>query len=64
MQAHKRARKLTTALCATGVAVLISAFSASGASAQSTLPVNYDFGSGALSTFKAPTVPPPGANNW
>jgi triacylglycerol esterase/lipase EstA (alpha/beta hydrolase family) len=64
MQAHPRARRLTTALCITGAAVLVSAFSASGASAQSALPVNYDFGSGALSTFNAPTVPPPGANNW
>ena len=64
MQAFLRARRLTATLCITGVAVLVSAFSASGASAQSALPVNYDFGAAALATFNAPTVAPPGANNW
>jgi triacylglycerol esterase/lipase EstA (alpha/beta hydrolase family) len=64
MQAYLRARRLTAALCITGVAVLVSVFSASGASAQSALEVNYDFGAAALATFNAPTVSPPGANNW
>jgi triacylglycerol esterase/lipase EstA (alpha/beta hydrolase family) len=64
MQAYLRARRLTAALCATGVALLVSVFSASGASAQGALPVNYDFGAAALTTFNAPTVSPPGSNNW
>ena len=64
MQAFLRARRLAAALCITGVAVLVSAFSASSASAQSALPVDYDFGAGALVTFNAPMVPPPGSNNW
>ncbi len=64
MQAHPHARRLTAALCITGVAVLVSEFSATSASAQSALPVNYDFGSAVLSTFNSPTVSPPGANNW
>jgi triacylglycerol esterase/lipase EstA (alpha/beta hydrolase family) len=64
MQAYPRARRLTAALCVTGAAVLVTALSAGSASAQSTLPVNYDFGSAAISTFNSPTVPPPGANNW
>ena len=64
MQAFLRARRLTAALCVTGVTVLVSVFSASGASAQSTLPVNYDFGAAALANFNAPMVPPPGSNNW
>ena len=64
MQAYLRARRLTAVLCITGVAVLVSVFSASGASAQSALEVNYDFGAAALATFNAPTVSPPGANNW
>jgi len=64
MQAYLRARRLTAALCITGVAVLVSVFSASGASAQSAFRVNYDFGAAALATFNAPTVSPPGANNW
>jgi len=64
MQAYLRARRLTAALCITGVAVLVSVFSASGASAQSALDVNYDFGAAALATFNASMVPPPGSNSW
>jgi pimeloyl-ACP methyl ester carboxylesterase len=64
MQAFLRARRLTAALCSTGVTVLVSVFSAGGASAQSALEVNYDFGAAALANFNAPTVSPPGANNW
>jgi len=64
MQVFLRARRLTAALCVTGVTVLVSVFSASGASAQSTLEVNYDFGAAALANFNAPMVPPPGSNNW
>src|SRR5580692_10645787 len=64
MQVFLRARRLTAALCVTGVTVLVSVFSASGASAQSALEVNYDFGAAALANFNAPMVPPPGSNNW
>ena len=64
MQACLRARGLTTAACIAGVALLISAFSAGGASAQGDLKVNYDFGGAVLATFNEPTVSPPGANNW
>jgi triacylglycerol esterase/lipase EstA (alpha/beta hydrolase family) len=34
------------------------------AQAQSQLPVNWDFASGALAGFFAPDTPPPGADNW
>jgi triacylglycerol esterase/lipase EstA (alpha/beta hydrolase family) len=34
------------------------------AQAQSQLPVNWDFASGALAGFFAPDSPPPGADNW
>lgn len=64
MRGCPRARILASVLCITGVTVLVSVFSAGSASAQSSFPVNYDFGSAALSTFNSPTVPPPGANNW
>ena len=64
MLAHPRARRLSAALCISSAAVLVSVFSATGASAQAALPVNYDFGSAVLSTFNSPTVSPPGANNW
>lgn len=64
MQVRPLARRLTTAVCIAGTAVLVSALSAGTASAQGSLPVNYDFGSAYLSGFSSPTVPPPGANNW
>jgi triacylglycerol esterase/lipase EstA (alpha/beta hydrolase family) len=64
MLVHLRARRLTAALCISSAAVLVSVFCATGASAQTALPVNYDFGSAVLSAFNAPTVSPPGANNW
>jgi triacylglycerol esterase/lipase EstA (alpha/beta hydrolase family) len=64
MLANPRARRLIAAFCISSAAVLVSVFSAGGASAQTTLPVNYDFGSAVLSTFNSPTVSPPGANNW
>jgi triacylglycerol esterase/lipase EstA (alpha/beta hydrolase family) len=34
------------------------------AQAQTQLPVNWDFASGALAGFFAPDTPPPGADNW
>ena len=46
---------------ATALAIVVPA---GAASAQSSLPVNYDFGAAVVSTFAAPTVSPPGANNW
>jgi pimeloyl-ACP methyl ester carboxylesterase len=64
MQIRPLGRRLTAVLCITGAAALVSALSAGAASAQSSLPVNYDFGAGALATFNSPTVSPPGANNW
>jgi triacylglycerol esterase/lipase EstA (alpha/beta hydrolase family) len=64
MPAFLRARRLTAALCIIGVTMLVSVFSVSGASAQSALPVNYDFGAAAPTTFNAPMVPPPGSNDW
>ena len=60
MLAHQRARGLTAAMCISGAAVLVSVISATGASAQTALPVNYDFGSAVLSTFSAPAVSGPG----
>jgi triacylglycerol esterase/lipase EstA (alpha/beta hydrolase family) len=57
-------RGLTAAACIAGSAALAGALSAAPASAQSNLPVNYDFASAALATYTAPTVSPPGANNW
>jgi triacylglycerol esterase/lipase EstA (alpha/beta hydrolase family) len=37
---------------------------ASTAQAQTQLPVNWDFASGALAGFFSPDTPPPGADNW
>jgi triacylglycerol esterase/lipase EstA (alpha/beta hydrolase family) len=34
------------------------------AQAQTQLPVNWDFASGALGAFLSPNTPPPGADNW
>ena len=57
-------RGLTAAVCIVSSAVLAGVLSAGAASAQSNLPVNYDFATGIMSAFASPTVPPPGANNW
>jgi triacylglycerol esterase/lipase EstA (alpha/beta hydrolase family) len=67
-------RGLTAARRIVGATVLAGALSAGAlsagtasagtASAQSSLPVNWDFATAALSTFTSPTVSPPGANNW
>ena len=46
--------------CAAGLTVAWPAASASAA----TLPVNYDFLAGALTTFNSPATPPPGANDF
>ena len=43
------------------VTALVSVVPAGAASAQSSLPVNYDFGAAVVSTFASPTVSPPGA---
>jgi triacylglycerol esterase/lipase EstA (alpha/beta hydrolase family) len=64
MQVRLPARRLTAALCVAAVLALVSALSEGTASAQTSLPVNYDFGQAFLSTFSSPTVSPPGANNW
>ena len=34
------------------------------AQAQTQLPVNWDFASGALGSVLSPNTPPPGADNW
>jgi hypothetical protein len=64
MQFRHLARRLSAALCITGAVTMASAFSAGAASAQVTLPVNYDFGQAYFSTFSSPAVSPPGASNW
>jgi pimeloyl-ACP methyl ester carboxylesterase len=56
----RRIALLSATACA---AALTAAWPAASASAA-TLPVNYDFLAGALSTFNSPTTPPPGANNF
>jgi triacylglycerol esterase/lipase EstA (alpha/beta hydrolase family) len=57
-------RGLSAAACIAGSAALVAALSTAPASAQSHLPVNYDFAAAALATYTSPTVSPPGANNW
>ncbi|HZR50881.1 MAG TPA: alpha/beta fold hydrolase [Streptosporangiaceae bacterium] len=42
----------------------LAAAPAAPAQAQSQLPVNWDFAAGALAGFRAPSTPPPGADNW
>jgi triacylglycerol esterase/lipase EstA (alpha/beta hydrolase family) len=67
MPVRHNARGLSAALrylCITVAVTLVSVLSAGSASAQSSLPVNYDFGQAYLSTLGSPTTPPPGANNW
>ncbi len=64
MHARLLRRRLTAAVCIAGSAVLAGALSAGPASAQTILPVNYDFATAFLSTFSSPSVSPPGANNW
>lgn len=64
MPARPLGRGLAAALCIVGATALASVVPAGAASAQSVLPVNYDFGAAVVSTFAWPTVPPPGANNW
>ena len=56
-------RGLTAAACIAG-ATALGIVSAGGASAQTSLPVNYDFGAAYVGAFASPTVAPPGANNW
>ena len=56
-------RGLTAAACIAGAAALGIA-SAGAASAQTSLPVNYDFGTAYVGALASPTVAPPGANNW
>jgi triacylglycerol esterase/lipase EstA (alpha/beta hydrolase family) len=61
---HHAFRRGLTALCAAAAAAGLVAATAAPASAQSSLPVNYDSATGYLSGFLTPTVPPPGANNF
>jgi triacylglycerol esterase/lipase EstA (alpha/beta hydrolase family) len=64
MRIRPLGRRLTAAVCIVGATALASVASAGAASAQTSLPVNYDFGTAYVSTFTSPTVSPPGANNW
>jgi pimeloyl-ACP methyl ester carboxylesterase len=47
-----------------GAAALAGVLSPGAASAQSSLPVNWDFTSAFVSTYSSPTTSPPGANNF
>jgi triacylglycerol esterase/lipase EstA (alpha/beta hydrolase family) len=53
---------LTALICSAGAAALASVLPAAPASAQSSLPVNWDFGTAFIATFSQPTTAPPGAN--
>jgi pimeloyl-ACP methyl ester carboxylesterase len=64
MLARPLGRGLAAALGILGATALAIVVPAGAASAQSGLPVNYDFGAAVVSTFASPTVSPPGANNW
>jgi triacylglycerol esterase/lipase EstA (alpha/beta hydrolase family) len=64
MRARLLRSGLTAVACIAGSAMLAGALSAGSASAQTGLPVNYDFAAAFLSTYSSPTVSPPGANNW
>jgi triacylglycerol esterase/lipase EstA (alpha/beta hydrolase family) len=52
------------ALLLTIVTAGAASASVQSSSAQTSLPVNYDFAAGAATTFNSPTTPPPGANNF
>jgi triacylglycerol esterase/lipase EstA (alpha/beta hydrolase family) len=60
--------RCSTLLRVAAAAVLVTAAALAAqpghAQAQTQLPVNWDFASGALSGFLAPNTPPPGADNW
>jgi Lipase (class 2) len=62
MGSHAILRRLMAA-GAVGATLLAAVLGAGPAAAGASLPVNYDFASGALATFNSPTVSPPGANN-
>jgi pimeloyl-ACP methyl ester carboxylesterase len=64
MLARPLGRGLAAALSILGATALAIVVPAGAASAQSSLPVNYDFGAAVVSTFASPTASPPGANNW
>jgi pimeloyl-ACP methyl ester carboxylesterase len=76
MPYHPILRRLAVAACASSLAVLATGLSAGSASAQTpaaagsasasagSLPVDYNFAAGAVTTFNSPTVSPPGANNF
>jgi triacylglycerol esterase/lipase EstA (alpha/beta hydrolase family) len=52
------------ALLLTAVTAGAASASAQSLSAQTALPVNYDFAAGAAATFNSPATPPPGASNF
>ena len=52
----------SAAVCAAVSAAICTAVWPAASASATTLPVNYDFLSGALVTFNSPTTPPPGAN--
>ena len=57
-------RRLIRLACLAGATVLAGAFTSGAASAQTSLPVNWDFGAAFTATFSSPTTSPPGANNF
>ena len=63
MRPRSHRRWLTALICGAGAAALAGVLPATPASAQSSLPVNWDFGAAFIATFSAPTTAPPGANN-
>jgi pimeloyl-ACP methyl ester carboxylesterase len=60
MRFFSRSSRFATVFGAAAVTVALTAATASA----STLPVNYDFGSGFVATFGSPGTAPPGANNF
>ena len=66
MRFHPRRRRMAAlfAIAIAGVAMLAGFLPAGAASAQTLLPVNYDYGAAFAATINSPDTPPPGANNW
>jgi triacylglycerol esterase/lipase EstA (alpha/beta hydrolase family) len=64
MRNHANRRGLIAAACTAAATLVAGVLGAGPASAQASLRVNYSFASGFLSGFNAPTVSPPGANDF
>jgi pimeloyl-ACP methyl ester carboxylesterase len=57
-------RGLARLLCLGSATILAGAMSSGIASAQTPLPVNWDFATAFMATYSSPTTSPPGANNF